>query len=326
MTLVSVIVPCYNEQATICLLLDALYYQTYPLADLEIVVADGMSTDRTIEQIRNFQTENPELTIRVIFNKEHSIPAGLNKAILAANGEYIIRLDAHSMPDRDYISRCVADLQRGLGDNVGGVWEIRPGGQGWVSKSIALAASHPLAVGDARYRYSDRAGSTDTVPFGAFQRALIQKIGDFNEELLTNEDYEFNARVRQAGGTVWLDPEIRSVYFARPTFLALARQYGRYGFWKVRMLRKYPKTIRWRQALPPLFVASLLVLGLLAIWLPVARWLILLELAIYCTILGWVGIRLAIKRADARLAVGIPLAIIVMHLSWGSAFLWSLVR
>ncbi len=326
MSLVSVVVPCYNEQATIRLLLDALYQQLFPRADLEVVIADGMSTDRTVENIRSFQSEFPDLAIQVVFNEKKTIPTGLNMAIRAANGEYIIRLDAHSIPKPDYVSRCVACLRQGLGDNIGGVWEIRPGGQGWVAKAIALAAAHPLAVGDARYRYTDQAGSADTVPFGAFKRTLFEKIGGFNEDLLTNEDYEFNTRVRQAGGTVWLDPDIRSVYFARPTFSALARQYWRYGFWKVRMLRKYPQTIRWRQALPPLFVASLLALGLLAIWFPVLRWLLLIEFVIYCLILASVGIRIAIKHADASLVVGIPLAISVMHFSWGSAFLWSLVR
>lgn len=326
MPLVSVVVPCYNEQATIGLLLDALYHQTFPRADFEVVIADGMSTDRTIENIRGFQTEYPDLAIQVVTNARKTIPTGLNKAIQAAKGEFIIRLDAHSMPRADYISRCVVDLQRGSGDNVGGVWEIQPGGQGWAAKAIASAAANPLAVGDARYRYTNQAGPTDTVPFGAFRRSLVDKIGGFNEDLLTNEDYEFNARLRQAGGTVWLNPEIRSVYFARPTFLALARQYWRYGYWKVRMLRRYPKTIRWRQALPPFFVASLLVSGLLSIWLPVARWLLLIELALYCAILGIVGIRTAVRNGDASLALGIPLAIMVMHISWGSAFLWSLIR
>ena len=98
----------------------------------------------------------------------------------------------------------------------------------------------------------------DTVPFGAFRRSLIDKIGLFDETLLTNEDYEFNTRIRQSGGRVWLDPEIVTVYYARSTLRDLARQYWRYGYWKFRMLRRYPDTLRWRQALPPLFVASLI--------------------------------------------------------------------
>ncbi len=150
--------------------------------------------------------------------------------------------------------------KQGRGDNVGGVWEIQPGATTWIARSIAVAAAHPLGVGDAMYRLAATASEVDTVPFGSFRRTLIEQIGGYNESLLTNEDYEFNTRIRQANGRVWLDPSIRSVYFARSTFKELVRQYWRYGYWKWRMLRHFPDTVRWRQALPPLFVLSLVCL------------------------------------------------------------------
>ncbi len=326
MPIVSVIVPCYNEETTIRLLLESLLLQSFPRSDMEIVIADGMSTDKTIVQIQAFQTEHPDLMVRIVKNERRNIPAGLNLAIEAAQGEFIVRLDAHSMPKQDYIERCLGDLRQGLGENVGGVWEIEPGGSGWIAKSIALAAAHPLGVGDARYRYADQAGVTDTVPFGSFRRSLINEIGPFDETLLTNEDYEFNARIRMTGGKVWLDPGIRSVYFARSTLTALGRQYWRYGYWKVRMLRRYPGTIRWRQVLPPVFTASLLFLGLLAPWLSLAVWIFAIEVVLYLTALAIAGIHQAVIHRQFNLMFGIPLAIMVMHLSWGSAFLWSSIR
>ncbi len=131
----------------------------------------------------------------------------------------------------------------------------------------------------------------DTVPFGAFKRELLALIGFFDESLLTNEDYEFNARIRKSGGKIWLDPSIRSVYFARPTLAALAKQYTRYGFWKWRMLRRYPETLRWRQALPPLFVLSLLDGALLAAFLPVFRVLLAAEIIIYLVVLVAAGVK-----------------------------------
>jgi succinoglycan biosynthesis protein ExoA len=325
MSLVSVIVPCYNEQATIRLLLESLCQQSFKPGDFDVIIADGQSTDQTLEQVAAFQKENPDLTVQVVVNEKRTIPAGLNRAISSAHGEFIVRLDAHSMPDQDYLARCVKNLQDGLGEVVGGVWEIRPGNASWMAKSIAIAASHPLGVGDALYRYTDQPRETDTVPFGAFRRSLVEKVGFYNEDLLTNEDYEFNTRVRQAGGKIWLDPSIRSVYFARSNFLALARQYWRYGYWKLRMLRKFPGTIRWRQALPPLFVASLVIFGLASIFFPPAAVLFLFELLVYLLVLFMAGLRLAIRKGDIRLSLGVPLAIMVMHLSWGSAFLWSLV-
>jgi glycosyltransferase involved in cell wall biosynthesis len=323
---VSVIVPCYNEEATIRLLLDALYVQSYPRAWMEVIFADGMSSDRTREVIAAFASEHPDLRVKVVDNPQRIIPAGLNRAIQAACGETIVRMDAHSMPNPDYLRRCMEALEAGSGDNVGGIWEIRPANRSWIARSIAIAAAHPLGVGDARYRLGGPPQKVDTVPFGAFRRSLLERIGFFDETLLTNEDYEFNVRVRQSGGVVWLDPAIRSQYFARSNLAALFRQYWRYGFWKARMLRRYPHTLRWRQLLPPLFVLSLLLLSLLTAFFPRMGWLLMVELSAYLIVILTTGIHAAAKNRDLALIAGLPLAIATMHLAWGGAFLWSLIK
>jgi glycosyltransferase involved in cell wall biosynthesis len=322
---VSVIVPCYNEQSTIRYLLEALREQTYPRAEIEVIVADGLSTDGTLNAIAAFQNDFPDLSVHVVDNANRSIPSALNRAIQAAQGEIIIRLDGHSQPYPDYIANCISAHEAGRGANVGGVWEIRPGAETWMATSIAVAAAHPLGVGDALYRHAKQAAEVDTVPFGSFRRSLIEQVGFFDESLLTNEDYEFNARVRKSGGKVWLDPSIRSIYFARSTLLELVRQYWRYGYWKWRMLRRYPDTLRWRQALPPLFVLSLLGLGLLSIFFPFARILLAAELLLYFSIMILAGFYAAFQQRNAYLMPGLPLAIAAMHLSWGSGFLWSVL-
>lgn len=322
---VSIVVPCYNEEATIRLLLESILKQTYPRASMEVVIADGLSQDRTRQVITSFQAEHADLSVRVVDNRQRTIPSSLNRALEASRGEIVVRLDAHSMPIPGYVDRCVRDLEQGLGSNVGGIWMIQPGEKGWVAEGIAAAAAHPLGVGDAMYRLKANAGPVDTVPFGAFRRSLLDRIGSFDETLLTNEDYEFNARVRQAGGIVWLDPGIRSTYVARSTLFELARQYSRYGFWKFRMLRRYPDTLRWRQALPPLFVTSLIGLVLLAFFFPLMRFLLILEMLIYLLILLIAGTVLAIQRHKPLLMPGLLLAIMTMHIFWGSGFLWSLL-
>ncbi|HRK91496.1 MAG TPA: glycosyltransferase family 2 protein [Anaerolineales bacterium] len=320
---VSIIIPCYNEEATIHKLLEALRAQTYPLAQMEVVISDGFSTDGTRDVIAGFKKQNTDLSVRVVDNKAKTIPSGVNQAIRESSGEILIRLDAHSMPIPEYVARCVEAHQAGKGDNVGGVWEIRPGADTWVAESISFAAAHPLGVGDAMYRLNAKAGAVDTVPFGSFRRELIQKIGAFDESLLANEDYEFNTRVREAGGTVWLDPAIRSVYFSRSTFGKLAGQYWRYGFWKFKMLKRYPHTLRWRQALPPVFVLALLTLIVLSLGLAVARVLLVLQLFVYFFVLGLAGLRLAMKTRKGFLFWGLPFAIATMHIAWGMGFLWS---
>lgn len=321
---VSVIVPCFNEQSTIRLLLEALHAQTYPRADMEIVISDGRSTDGTREAIAAFQSDAPDLRIRVVENVNRSIPSALNRAIEASCGEIILRLDGHSKPYPDYVEKCVALHMAGRGANVGGVWEIRPGADTWIAGSIAAAAAHPLGVGDALYRHTKQAAEVDTVPFGSFRRTLIEQVGYFDETLLTNEDYEFNTRIRKSGGKIWLDPSIRSIYFARATLRELIDQYWRYGFWKWRMLRRYPDTLRWRQALPPLFVFSLISLTVLSLFVPAAGILLAAELLLYFSIMTLAGFQAALRQRQASLILGLPLAIAAMHVSWGSGFLWSI--
>lgn len=326
MPIVSIIVPCYNEELTIGLVLEAICLQTFPLADMEVILCDGISNDGTRDKVDEFCRTHPDLAVRVIDNPKRIIPAALNLGIKAAGGEYIVRLDAHSIPCPDYVERCLTDLQSHLGENIGGVWEIKPGDSSCLARSIAEAAAHPMGVGDARYRFGAINGEVDTVPFGSYRRDLFDRIGFFDETLLTNEDYELNVRIRQSGGRVWMNPDIKTAYIARASIGDLSRQYFRYGFWKARMLVRYPSTIKWRQALPPLFVLGLAGLLLLAPFMIMARIGLAAIMGIYVLILLIGAIPKAKKNQSICQVFGIPLAIACMHFCWGSGFLWSLVQ
>jgi len=322
----SIIVPCYNEAATIGWLLDAVARQDAGAPSLEVLVADGMSEDSTRKVVRQFAEGQPHLAIRIVDNVARNIPAGLNRAIEAARGEVLIRLDAHSIPAEDYVRRCLEALAATGAANVGGVWDIRPQGAGRTAQSIARAASHPLGAGDARYRIRGNAGPVDTVPFGAFRREWVQRVGPFDESLFSNEDYEFNYRIRQAGGKIWFDPSIRSTYFARGTLADLWRQYARYGYWKARMLIRHPGSLRWRQALPALFVATTVV-GLAAVlWWPPARVLLGIQWSVYLLILIAAAVVEAARRRAIFWIAGLPASWGTMHIAWGAAFWWGLLE
>ncbi len=323
---VTVVVPCFNEENTIRGVLAALARQTFPLEKMEVLVVDGLSQDDTLARIETFQQENTGLHVRVVENPRRIIPAALNLGIQHARGEYIIRLDAHSIPHPEFVARSVAGLEQHLGDNVGGIWKIMPSADTWIARAIAAAAAHPMGVGDAKYRYADTPGEVDTVPFGGFRRDFLLKLQGFDETLLANEDYELNTRIRQAGGKIWLDPNIQVQYYSRPNLRQLARQYFRYGYWKVEMLRRYPESLRWRQALPPLFVLGILVLIVAAIWIPTALWVLVSALAVYAAALALSGIDVALQANRPSMFLGVPLVIMVMHFSWGSAFLISAAR
>ncbi len=325
MPIVSIIIPCLNEEATIRQLLEAICCQTYPLDEVEVVIADGMSTDATREEIGDFKANHPEPEIRIVDNERRVIPSGLNRAIEAARGKYIIRMDAHSIPQRDYIERCIGGLESGLGDNVGGVWQIQPGSPSWIAQAIALAASHPLGAGDALYRIGGAAQEVETVPFGAFRRETFEKIGFFDETLLSNEDYELNVRLRKSGGKIWLDPSIQSTYKARSNLRDLSRQYWRYGYWKAQMLRKHPTTLRWRQFIPPLFVSAIISLAILSLRFALARWLLAIIVILYTIIVLTIGLQMGLRYENISLAIGVPLATATIHVSWGLAFIWGLL-
>jgi glycosyltransferase involved in cell wall biosynthesis len=323
---VSLIIPCYNEEKTITPLLESIAAQTFPLSDMEVIIADGLSSDKTREKITAFRSIHPNLNLQVIDNPKRIIPAALNAAIQAASGELIMRMDAHTIPANDYVEKSVRDFDAGKGENIGGVIDIRPGSDTWIGRSIAVATRHPLGVGDARYRWTKTAGYADTVAFGLYAKATFEKIGLYNESLIANEDYEMNARLRASGGRIWINPEIRSTYYSRPTLKKLARQYFNYGFYKYRMLQKFPRTLRWRQALPPLFVFSILMLLLISTFWWFARITLLCVAAIYLLILIAGSSKESINQKAPQLLIGIPLVIMTMHFSWGSGFLWSAIK
>jgi len=293
---------------------------------MEVVIADGMSNDGSREIINSFATEYPDLPILLIDNPHRQIPSALNQAIAAAGGDIVVRLDAHSVPEKDYIKRCVQVLEVTGAANVGGAWVIQPGNDGLIARGIAAAAAHPLGAGDARYRIGGNAGEVETVPFGAYRREWIERVGLFNEDLLTNEDYEYNVRLRGAGGLVWFDPSIRITYFARPTLISLAKQYWRYGYWKARMLMQYPETLRWRQAIPLLFVLTLILLAFLSIIFPLTKRLLSFLLGAYLLTTVVFGTIQGFKQRDFGVALGFPVSLWIMHFTWGLGFLASSIH
>jgi len=319
---ISIIVPCFNEERTIQLLLQAILNQNIEPEKMQVVIADAMSTDNTRSKIEEFAFKNSRLSIRIVDNIRRTIPAAINLAANSAQGDYLLRLDAHSVPDSNYIQNSIDLLRSGKAQNVGGIWEICPGNGTCIAKAIARAVAHPLGAGDAGYRINAKSGFVDTVPFGAFKKSDFVSLGGFDEELLSNEDYEFNTRLRQNGGKVWLDSSIRSKYYARKDLAELANQYWRYGFWKNRMLRKYPKSLRWRQALPPFFVLSMIILGILSIFAPFARIILATGVGFYLLALFSSSIIESVKKRDGCY-LKMAFAFATIHFCWGGGFLYS---
>ncbi len=325
---VSVIVPCYNEERFIGTALENLARQ-YQAKNYEIILVDGMSEDRTRHVIAEFQQLHPDLNVRILENRARTIPQSLNLGIEAASGEIIARIDAHAAPSPNYIRRCVEVLSQHEAEIVGMPCRVQPGSDTAVARAIAIAVSHRFGIGDAKYRlHKGRAQqeAVDTVAFACFRKSLWEKIGGYDETLLTNEDYDFNYRARLQGHRVILDRSEHCDYFARATFAKLAAQYFRYGRWKARMIKQRPRSIKIRHLVAPTFVASILLLSALGLSSSYAWFGLVLVMVAYLiaaavfAVQGCQG-----RRETLPVLLLIPLAFFTIHLAWGTSFLLGLV-
>jgi glycosyltransferase involved in cell wall biosynthesis len=323
---VSVVIPCYNEEKFIGAVLQNLAPQ-YDQNQYEVIIVDGNSTDNTKQVIEEFAQSNRRLRLFVVDNPQRHIPVALNLGIRAAKGEFIVRMDAHSVPSPDYVSRCVQLLKQKEAEVVGMCWRLRAGANSATARAIALAVSHPFGVGDALYRLKTASARlVDTVPFGAFRKSLWEQLGGFNEKLLANEDYDFNYRVRTAGGKVLLDSEAFCEYFARPTLSQLARQYWRYGSWKAQMLKLHPTSVRLRQVVAPLFVVWICLTLLTGFLWNTPLWLLVATVSVYLLVALSCSATLSIKNGNIRTFIILPLVFMTIHFSWGSGFLLGLAK
>lgn len=280
---ISVVMPLYNEERYIEACLDSLLVQTYPKNQMEWILVDGASTDRTGEILESYRKEYPDL-IRVADNPERTVPYAMNKGISLATGEYLIRLDAHAEYASDYFEQCVRVLQETEAQNVGGVITTKaltPTGE-----LIADILSSPFGVGDSKFRIGGSDGYVDTVPFGAFPRKLFDEIGGYDIRLDRNEDNELNHRIHRNGGRIYLSQAIRSAYYCRSSVRELMHQASENGRWNIIAMKVVPGSMSVRHFVPLLFLVSLIILLLLTIFRlhAYAGFVLALELALYAVL------------------------------------------
>jgi glycosyltransferase involved in cell wall biosynthesis len=317
--MVSVIIPCRNEEAYIARCLDSILASDYPRERLEVLVADGQSSDGTRPILVRYAALHP--TIVLLDNPRGTTPAGLNVAIRAASGDIVIRMDAHVLYPPDYVSRLVAGLQESGADNVGGVLVTVPADDSPAAQAIAVGLSHRFGVGNSYFRtgISERR-EVDTVPFGCYRREIFDRIGMFDEELIRNQDDEFNFRLITRGGRVLLLPDVRCRYFARRSFRQLARMYYQYGYFKPLVARKVGRVMTVRQVIPALLVGCLSSSAALALWIPAARYLFAVVAGSYALLVALFAAG-ATRSHGLRCAAALAVVFPILHFSYGSGFL-----
>ncbi len=309
--LVSVFIPSRDSADTIVECVQAISAQDYA-GDIEVVIAEA---DDPVALLELVQSAHPN--ILVVPNPEKLIVPGLNAAIAAASGQYLVRCDAHNVLPPNYVRIVMETLQDTGAATVGGrqfAIGIKP-----VQRSIALAMNIFAGSGGAIHR-SNRAqeGPADTAFLGAFNRAVLEEVGGFNPYYIRNEDYELNYRFRSNGYTVWYRPDLIVRYYARSSIRRLVVQYFKYGRSKSRLVIDYPRSTKLRHVAAPLLVCSLIVAAVLAVLglaLPLA-----VLLAVYGVFILGATLDNLVRRRDPA-ALLLPVALLTMHLSWGIGFL-----
>jgi glycosyltransferase involved in cell wall biosynthesis len=317
--LVSVVIPMRNEETSIGSLLASVLAQDYPADRLEVLVVDGESTDASPARVAEMARRDPR--VRLLSNPRRIVPPALNIAIRAARGEIICRIDGHTRVAPDYVRIGVETLRRTGADNVGGRMDAVGGG--WFGDAAADATSSRFGVG-SYFHFGTEEREVDTVYLGMWPKAVFARVGLFDEELVRNQDDEFNYRLRKAGGRIVLNPAMRSWYQNRQDVAHLLRQYYQYGQWKVRVLQKHPRQMSWRHFVPPAFVAGLIALTVAqALW-PAAQGLLRLVGGVYLLavlVAAWSVSR----RRGMRGVLATALALVCVHVAWGTGFLSGLI-
>jgi len=319
---VSVIMPVRNECDFIERAITSVLANDYPAERMEIIVADGMSDDGTREVVEKLSQEDDR--VKILENPQQIVPTAMNIGLKAARGDVFIRVDGHAEIPRDFVTRSVECLQEHPEAWVAG-GRIETVADSYIGRAIASAMRSPVGVGNARFRLGDYEGWVDTLAFGAHHRWVPDKIGCFDEELVRNQDDEFNLRIILAGGKIWMSKSIRSTYFSRASLGKLWMQYFQYGFWRIRTLQKHKRPATFRQLVPLLLVLSLLLLGLAGLFWRPARILLAVEAGLYLLALA-VGAFDVGRRSGWKYVPTSPLIFGILHFAYGLGSLSGILR
>ncbi len=319
---VSTISCCRNEIRHIRSFLRSLDLQLRDGFELEAILADGGSFDGTRAILDDFATRRP--WVRVIDNHGRIASTGLNAAIRASCGSVVIRMDAHTEYAENYVATCIAVLHRTHAAMVGGPMRMARGSY-W-QNAIGLAYPATFFSGGSRVYDVEYEGKVDSVLYGCWPRAVLEKAGLFDETMVRNQDDELSLRIPEAGGIIWQSPEIRCWYHPRTSPLALARQFFGYGFWKGYTMRKHREVVRLRHLAPGIAVASLGVLICGALASRRNRFILLAACSAYAAVAVLASVALIKRSSDLRLLPGLAVVFPCAHLAYGSGTLLGFLR
>lgn len=319
--LVSVVIPVRNEEKYIAKCVESVLNQDFPKKDMELILVDGASEDRTVAIIEGFAAKYD--FIRLCENPRKTVQHALNIGIKNAVGRYVVRMDAHSEYASDYVSECVRHLEKTNAANVGGPMIAR--GKTRLQKVIAAAYHSPFALGGGKFHDENYEGYADTVYLGAFKRETLLRLGLYDEALPRNEDDDLNLRILEGGGKVYVTPKIKSVYYPRSRYGALFKQYFEYGLWKVAVIKKHGKFARVSHLVPVLFFCFVAIFSVLSLFSGLARLIFAAVMLIYLSLSFYFSLKSKYLRrfCDKLRLVWVHF---VLHIAYGAGFFCGIFK
>ncbi|MCI6626477.1 MAG: glycosyltransferase family 2 protein [Bacteroidales bacterium] len=323
--MLSVIVPIYNEEKYISKCIDSILEQDYPKNDLEVILVDGMSTDKTREIVAEYTAKYP--FIRLIDNPKKIVPYAMNSGIQASKGDIIIRLDGHVEYPNNYFSALVKNLKALDADNVGALCETLPCGPSAKELAIAEALSSSFGMGNSYFRIGcDEVRQVDTVPFGCFKREVFDKVGLYDNELIRNQDDELNGRIIKSGGKIYLIPSIVTKYFARDKIGKVKKMFYQYGLYKPLVNKKLGAPATIRQFFPLVFVLGLIFGAMLSCISWIIAVMYLSVMVLYLLLACYFTFKSVKKTGKISLFLYQPLTYLTVHVSYGWGYLVGIYK
>jgi cellulose synthase/poly-beta-1,6-N-acetylglucosamine synthase-like glycosyltransferase len=319
---ITVMLPVRNEERFIAQTLQQICDQDFPRELLDVVVADGMSTDRTAGIVREFAERHPDVRIQILANHRRLSSAGRNLALRHGKGDYFLLIDGHVyIPNRGLLAAAAQLILEHDARVLGRPQPLTPPDIDAFQKLVALARQSPLAHSQESFVYSQFDGWTTPISIGVmYRRDIVDQVGEFDETFDAAEDLEFNYRIERAGVQCYTSPRLAVHYYPRDSFAGLFRQTRRYGYGRAAFVFKHPERFRVETIVPATFVILLVALplaglmhtGFLIAWATMT--------IIYASILGLEGLRLA-RRAGIAFTWRLPAIIACVHLGLGVGFL-----
>jgi glycosyltransferase involved in cell wall biosynthesis len=325
MVLVTIVIPCFQERDFIRSCLESVIaFELPPDTTTEILVVDGMSSDGTREVIDDLARTIPKI-LRVD-NVDRTQSAALNLGINVGRGQYLLRLDAHSVYPPDYLIRTLETAHRTGAHNTGGVVLTLRRGHGFQAGLVQALVTHPFGVGNSGFRTGASEGPADTVPYGCFRKTVFDRVGFFDERLIRAQDYEMNRRIIAAGGKVWCNPEIVVHYYPQPNLPAfLKKQVMSEAPYNAYMWYLAPYSFAPRHAITAFFALGVIAGVLLSPVFGVVRWSFISVMALYFLLATISAAQQAVRYGNALYVIALPPAFFSYHFLHGIGILGGLV-